>query len=115
MPPTSQTPGSENVDCGVVLATFPDPATAAKILDGLLENRLAACVQTLPIQSAYRWKGAVNRESEVLALVKTKRSLYPEVEKFIKAAHPYETPEIILLPIAAGLPAYLQWLDNETK
>ena len=100
---------------GVALTTFPDAAVAARILDGLLENRLAACVQTLPVQSAYRWKGAVNRDAEVLALIKTKAALYPEVEAFIRAAHPYETPEIVFLPFAAGLPAYLGWIAAETK
>ena len=104
-----------NMATGLAMTTFPDSAVAAKILDGLLENRLAACVQTMPIQSAYRWKGAVNRENEVLALIKTKASLYPEVEAFVRAAHPYETPEIVWLPFAAGLPEYLRWIAAETK
>ena len=104
-----------NTETGLVMTTFPDPATAAKVLDGLLENRLAACVQTLPIQSAYYWKGAVNREAEVLALIKTKVKLYSEVEAFIKSRHPYETPEIILLPITAGHADYLRWIMEETK
>lgn len=99
---------------GVVLTTFPDAEVAAKVLDGLLESRLAACVQTMPIHSAYRWKGAVHREAEVLALIKTTVARYPEVEAFIRAAHPYDVPEIVLLPIAAGLPGYLSWIDDET-
>ena len=115
MQPTSQNPGPAGPECAVVLTTFPDAAAAAPILDGLLEARLAACVQTLPIQSAYRWKGAVNRDSEILALIKTKTALYPEVEAFLKARHPYETPEILLIPVAAGLAAYLQWIGAETK
>ena len=69
-------PADMNTETGLVMTTFPDPATAAKVLDGLLENRLAACVQTLPIHRADRWKGAVNREAEVLALIKTKAALY---------------------------------------
>lgn len=104
-----------NMETGLVMTTFPNPATAAKVLDGLLENRLAACVQTLPIQSAYRWKGAVNRENETLALIKTKAALYSEIEAFIRTHHPYEVPEIILLPIAAGLADYLRWIMEETK
>jgi periplasmic divalent cation tolerance protein len=104
-----------NMETGLVLTTFPDPAAAAKVLDGLLESRLAACVQTLPIQSAYRWKGAVNRDNETLALIKTKTALYPEVEAYLKARHPYETPEIVLLPIAAGFAGYLQWIADETQ
>lgn len=104
-----------NAEYGIVLATFPDPAAAERILGGLLEQRLAACVQTMPIRSAYRWKGALNRESEVLALVKTTAALYPEVEAFIRAGHSYEVPEIVWLPIAAGFEKYLRWIGEETK
>ncbi len=104
-----------NTEVGVVMTTFPDAEVAARVLDGLLEKRLAACVQTMPIQSAYRWQGVVNRESEVLALIKTKRELFPEVEEHLRAAHPYEVPEILLLPAASGSAAYLQWIAAETK
>ena len=100
---------------GIVLTTVATPDDARRLADGLLEQRLAACVQILAIQSAYRWKGAVNRDAEVLALIKTKAALYPEVEAFMRAAHPYETPEIVFLPFAAGLPAYLGWIAAETK
>ena len=108
-------PAGMNTQAGVVMTTFPDELAAVKVLDGLLEARLAACIQTVPIQSAYRWKGAVQRESEILALIKTQVALYPEVEAYLRAVHPYETPEIILLPIDRGLPAYLAWLTGETK
>ena len=104
-----------NTEFGMVWTTFPDAAAAQKVLDGLLEKRLAACVQTLSIQSTYRWKGAVHREPEVLALIKTKAALYPEVEASIRAAHSYETPEIIFVPIAAGSAGYLQWIAAETR
>ena len=104
-----------NTEVGVVMTTFPEAQTAARVLDGLLEKRLAACVQTMPIQSAYRWQGAVNREAEVLALIKTKQALFPEVESYLRAAHPYEVPEILLLPAAGGSAAYLQWIAAETK
>lgn len=99
---------------GVVLTTFSDPETGKKLTDGLLEKRLAACVQTLPIQSAYRWKGALQREPETLMLIKTKTALYPAVEAFLRSAHPYETPQIVMVPIAAGSPDYLRWLAAET-
>ena len=99
----------------IVLATFPDSRTARRNLDGLLEERLAACVQCLPVQSAYRWKGELARETEVLAVIKTRRSLYPAVAARLKSGHPYETPEIVMLPIAAGSAEYLQWLAAETR
>ncbi|MGD9781891.1 MAG: divalent-cation tolerance protein CutA [Kiritimatiellia bacterium] len=104
-----------NAEYGIALATFPDPAAADEILGGLLEQRLAACAQTMPIHSAYRWRGAVNRNSEVLALIKTKAALYPEVEAFIRARHSYEVPEIVWLPIAAGSEKYLRWIGEETQ
>ena len=115
MQPTSQNPGPAGPECAVVLTTFPDAAAAAPLLDGLLEARLAACVQTLPIQSAYRWKGAVQREPEQLLLIKTRVALYSAVEAHLRAHHPYEVPEIVLVPIAAGSPDYLRWLAAETN
>ncbi len=103
-----------NTEVGVVMVTFPDAEEAENVIDGLLESRLAACVQTMPIQSVYRWKGEVKRDSEVLVLIKTKVALYPEVEAFVRARHSYEVPEILLLPVTAGFAAYLQWVGDET-
>ena len=99
---------------GIVLTTVAVPEDARRLADGLLEKRLAACVQSLAIHSAYRWKGAVQREPEQLLLIKTRAALYPDVEAFLRAHHPYETPEIVWLPIAAGSPDYLRWLGAET-
>ena len=104
-----------DVKYGVALTTFPDPETGRRFAEGLLEKRLAACVQTLPIQSAYRWKGAIQNEAETMMLIKTKASLYPEVEAFLRATHPYEVPEIVWIPIEAGLADYLGWIGGETK
>ena len=100
---------------GIVLTTVATPEDARRLADGLLEKRLAACVQTLAIQSAYRWKGAVQREPEQLLLIKTRAALWPDVEAFLRANHAYETPEIVWLPIAAGSPDYLRWLAAETE
>ena len=99
---------------GIVLTTVATPEDAQRLADGLLEQRLAACVQTLAIQSAYRWKGAIQREPETLVLIKTQAALYPEVEAFIRSVHDYETPEIVFIPLAAGSAAYLRWLGDET-
>ena len=104
-----------NASAVVVLTSFPHASAAKRILDGLLERRLAACVQTWPVQSAYHWKGSIQREAEIVALIKTRASLYPKVETFLKAAHPYEVPEIIQLPVTGGSKAYLGWLAAETK
>ena len=99
---------------GIVLTTVATPDDARRLADGLLDQRLAACVQTLAIQSAYRWKGAIQREPEQLLLIKTRAALYPAVEAHLRAHHPCELPEIVRQPIAAGSPDYLRWLAAET-
>lgn len=104
-----------STDYCMVLTTFPATPEVPRVLDRLLDERLAACVQTVAIQSAYRWKGAIHRDPEVLALIKTTVARYPEVEARLRADHPYETPEIIRVPIAGGWADYLQWLAAETK
>ena len=104
-----------NTPYGLVLTTVADAEGARGLAEGLLEQRLAACVQTLPIHSTYRWKGAVQNEAEQLLLIKTKAALYPEVEAYLRARHSYETPEIVWIPIAAGFAGYLDWIGAETK
>lgn len=104
-----------NTPYGMVLTTVASDEEARRLAAGLFDQRLAACVQTLPIQSTYRWKGAVHNEAEKLLLIKTKAALYPEVEAFLRAKHTYETPEIVWIPIAGGSAGYLQWLGTETK
>lgn len=87
---------------------------AQKIAQYLVEQKLAACVQiTGPIESTYRWKGKMETASEWLCLIKTRDNLFEKVEDAIKKLHPYETPEIIALPIIRGSREYLNWLDNE--
>jgi periplasmic divalent cation tolerance protein len=103
-----------DAEYGMALTTFPDEASAERLVDGLLDRRLVACAQTLPIRSAYRWKGEICREREVLVLLKIKTALYPQVEAYVRAEHPYETPQLVLVPFAAGLPAYLRWIDESS-
>jgi periplasmic divalent cation tolerance protein len=99
----------------VLLTSLPDRAAAKTMAEALIAKRLAACVQMLPIESVYEWKGAVEEAAEILLLCKMKREDYAEVEKLILARHPYETPEIVMLPIEAGSSAYLGWIDTVTK
>jgi periplasmic divalent cation tolerance protein len=97
-----------------IVTTTDDEELAGKIAHSLVENRLAGCVQVLgPITSVYRWKGQIEKAQEWQCLVKTRQGLYEAVEKAIKAIHPYETPEIIALPIEAGSLEYLTWLRDE--
>ena len=89
---------------------------AQKIAQHMVETNLAACVQiTGPITSIYRWKGKMENSQEWLCLIKTQDDLYNKVETAIKSLHPYETPEIIAVPILKGSKEYLNWLDNEIE
>lgn len=100
----------------LVLTNLPDRAAAERLAGTLIEQRVAACVNVLaPCKSVYRWKGAVQHDDEHPLLVKTTAERYPALEAAIRAAHPYELPEIIAVPIERGLPAYLAWIDAETK
>ena len=100
----------------LVLTNLPDRAAAEKLADMLIDKRLAACCNILaPCRSVYRWKGAVQHDEEHPMLIKTTVERYPEMEKALRAGHPYELPEIVAVPIEHGLPAYLAWVASETK
>lgn len=87
---------------------------AEKITMTLVERKLAACVQIVgPIVSTYRWKGTIETATEWQCVIKSREGLYNEIEKAIRAVHPYEVPEIIAVPIIAGSSDYLEWLQGE--
>jgi len=96
----------------LVTTTCPDKDAARKIAGLIIEARLAACVQLLPIDSIYTWKDNVCDESEILLLIKTKTTLYEQLQSLIWRNHAYDVPEIIQLPITGGLPAYMKWIDE---
>ncbi|MCB1960893.1 MAG: divalent-cation tolerance protein CutA [Rhodocyclaceae bacterium] len=99
----------------LVLTTLPDAASAHTLASSLVTQRLAACVNVLaPATSVYRWQGAIETASEVPLLIKTPQANYPALEKAIAAAHPYELPEIVAVPVTHGLPGYLDWVRTET-
>ncbi len=98
----------------LVFTNLPDAESAASLARKLIEQRLAACVNRLaPCTSTYRWEGAVETAAEVPLLIKTTHAAYPRLEQAIRAAHPYEVPEIVAIPVTAGLPAYLAWVEQE--
>ena len=95
--------------------TCPDAETAERLARTLLDRKLAACINILPgIKSLYTWKGASESAEEFLLLIKTLSNAYQAVEQAILELHPYELPEIIAVPIAAGLPGYLAWVTENT-
>ena len=97
-----------------VVTTAGEKRDAEKIARTLVENKLAACVQILgPIISTYRWKGSIETAEEWQCVIKSRKSLYNDIEKAIKSVHPYEVPEIIATAIAAGSGDYLDWLQGE--
>jgi periplasmic divalent cation tolerance protein len=103
-------------DALVVLTTVEKQEDGERLARLLVERGLAACVQVLPpMISIYRWQGIIERASELLLLIKTTRLTYPELEAAIKQNHPYQTPEIIALPVETGSGDYLSWLTGSVK
>lgn len=99
----------------LVMTNLPDRDAARQLADRLVAERLAACINILaPCESVYRWQGKIETAQEIPMLIKTLKAHYDKVEKTIRQCHPYELPEIIAVPISAGLPAYLDWLGAET-
>jgi periplasmic divalent cation tolerance protein len=95
----------------VVLVTVPNREEGERIAEIVVGEQLAACVNVVgPIRSIYRWEGAICRDEEFLLIIKTIQERYPDLERRILATHPYQTPEVIALPIVAGADAYLSWL-----
>lgn len=98
----------------IVLSTCGGAEEAEKIARQLLEKRLAACVNILAgARSLYRWQGAIEEAAECLLIVKSRQGLWEELRAEIQRLHSYEVPEILLLPIDDGSPAYLDWLTNQ--
>ena len=109
MPPTD--PGVR-----VALATAPDAEVAARIAHALVEERLAACANLVPqVRSIYRWQGRVEDASEVLLVIKTRADRVEALAERLRALHPYDLPELLVLPVEGGLAPYLDWVRAETS
>jgi len=99
----------------VLLSTFPKRKDAERVAAGLIEKRLAACCNLIPgLTSFFRWKGKKERSREFLLLIKTEGDRLEEVRNFLRTHHPYELPELIGLPIAAGDSRFLSWITKES-
>ncbi len=97
----------------LVLVTAPDRKVARRLARLALEARLIACANLVPgIESHYWWKGKLERGSEILIVFKTRTSALSKVEQLVLKHHPYDTPEIISVPITSSTPRYLAWLAN---
>jgi periplasmic divalent cation tolerance protein len=100
----------------IIMVTAPDVEAAQRLARTLVSSKQAACVSILPdISSLYWWQDRLTEDKEVMLLVKTRASLFDEIADHVKASHPYQTPEIIALPIVAGSPEYLSWISEVTR
>ncbi len=100
----------------VGFSTIDSEKKAAEIAKTLVKEKLVACVNIIPgLRSIYQWDGKICDENEVLMVMKTVESNQEKVMSRIKKLHPYDVPEIVFLPITAGLPDYLSWIDSSTE
>jgi periplasmic divalent cation tolerance protein len=103
------------MEVSILFVTVGKAEEASRIARTLVAEKLVACVNLLPqIQSIYRWKGEVCEDAELLLIMKTRSALVGAVQKRVRELHSYEVPEIIAMPIAQGLPAYLEWVVAST-
>jgi periplasmic divalent cation tolerance protein len=99
-----------------VITNLPDSETAFNLARSLVQRRLAACVNVLsPATSFYRWQGREEQAHEIPVLIKTTAERYPALEAAIRELHPYELPEILALPVTAGLGEYMGWVERECQ
>ncbi|WP_113907858.1 divalent-cation tolerance protein CutA [Aliidiomarina celeris] len=99
----------------VVMVSVPDVTVANQIASALLEQQLAACVQILPtVRSLYMWEGKLTEGNEQLLFIKAPQLHYSAIEALVLQLHPYQTPEVIALPVAQGHSAYLKWIEDVT-
>ena len=104
-------------DVVVVLITMPDDAARTdELASALVDERLAACVNvSAPMTSTYRWKDAVERETERQLIIKTTRARLTDLEARVRELHPYELPEFIVLTVEAASKGYAEWVNRETR
>lgn len=98
----------------VVLVTTPNATSAKSIAHKLLQEKLAACINCFAVESFYTWEGALNHDHEFQLIIKTRQQRFDALSQRITQLHPYDTPEIIALPVVDGSPDYLNWLRAST-
>jgi periplasmic divalent cation tolerance protein len=99
-----------------VLTTAPNAEVGALIARALVEDRLAACVNVIPgVRSIYRWEDEVQDDPEVVLIIKTRADRCEALAARIKDLHPYDVPEVLVLPAVGGNAPYLAWIETETK
>ena len=100
----------------IVLSAVGAPPDAERIARALVEERLAACANVVPgVVSVYRWKGVVERENELLLVIKTLADRVEALKARLLELHPYELPEVVVIPIGGGHKAYLEWIADQVR
>jgi periplasmic divalent cation tolerance protein len=103
------------MDLALIMTMVPDNDVGEKIAEALVSSKTAACVNIIGgATSCYRWEGKLQRDSESLLLIKTRMQLASKVQEVIESKHPYELPEVVVLPISGGSERYLNWVVEET-
>lgn len=100
----------------VILVTAANKKEARRIAKGLINSKLAACVNIIGgVESCFWWKGKIDSAKEVLLIIKSRKEKVLKVIRLVKSIHSYEIPEIISLPITAGFKPYLRWIDESLR
>ena len=100
----------------IVYTTCGNITEAEAIARDLIDHRLAACVNVIPgLLSYYRWEGKVENDAELLLMIKTAREHVDDVRRTLEALHSYDLPEMVVVPIIAGSPDYMEWMDQEMR
>ena len=100
----------------LAFSTFPDIDTARRIARQLVTENFAACANIVPaIESIYRWQGKIESGNETVAFFKTTPARSAALQEKLKSLHPYDVPEIIFVPVTAGLPEYLRWVADNSR
>lgn len=99
----------------ITLTTTNNEENCKAIIKEVLGRELAACIQTMPIESHYVWKGELCTDNETLLIMKTKKACYAELEQVIVDTHSYETPQVVQIPFVEGFNPYLSWIEQNTR
>ncbi|MFM2586876.1 divalent-cation tolerance protein CutA [Vibrio sp. TBV020] len=99
----------------IVLTTTNTDANRKVIIEQILQRGLAACIQTMPIESHYVWKDEVCTDQEILLIMKTKKACYAELEQVIVEHHSYDVPQVVQVPFTEGFNPYLAWIEQNTR
>ena len=103
-------------DFVIVLTTFPADGDAEQLASRLVDERLAACVNILPVmRSVYRWQGLVERADERQLVIKTTNECVLGIETLFRSLHPYDTPEFVVIPVQRGSADYLAWIAENAQ